>query len=703
MNNKHLRDDSQSEASRNYQINTSRYNKLVHVIPNKVFHNELIDHPEYIAKLRSCLKANLLNSCEHSILELYNNDDRAWLGDIADMGYEYAVIWPDGTWPQGEFEDNLLNVLDELNKATKRNSSWLALGKVHELKHNLLGFTEGFDYSYPIILNLDQYDKAERPHFFQLDTETIYQFMDEVVCHSRSTNFDSGDYHPKPLSVMMDEDEWGDTHDVHRADGYIKALGSLNNNTDNRGDHWIRALSSVDLHYDALFRVGNVVDFFKTVGRQTIGLDNLNAENLSETKEGSTQSEQDLNDQLNSPTAKTNTMRLMLNTIMDWHTDNPIENLNDLLKWIHKKDMLSSSDDDGMRPTQSSYTIGTIGNDDNREGLIASRMLGDTMTHNRENLYSLKLLQYQIVYITNTESVPIADYSNSNYSGSSNSNCNHEVMLLPCSGLHQFYHILANPNCKRVIWYDFNPYSVEWTKKVLNEFYVYQDEENYGGVVQQFDNFVYENRSTITKDGVIMDENIEYDFDNVITFFGTRLWDDNDPDIGKNRADIFDVDSWRSKLESDRAYGQLNDMERDLLLDGERTAADVIALSLNEDQISGERFALSGDNKLGRAYWWKTMEHIKSLEHEFIVCDAVKDWETLANAVGVDNRVFMQLTNIWQYEVNYLNSDGLDAQIAFLNLINTVLKNNKSLYFTGDTPSGIHYRNKNIAELKGLF
>ena len=73
--------------------------------------------------------------------------------------------------------------------------------------------------------------------------------------------------------------------------------------------------------------------------------------------------------------------------------------------------------------------------------------------------------------------------------------------------------------------------------------------------------------------------------------------------------------------------------------------------------------ALSGDDKLGRAYWWQTMEHIKSLDHSFIVCDAVKDWETLANAVGVDNRVFMQLTNIWQYEVNYLNSDGLDAQI----------------------------------------
>ena len=171
MNNKHLRNSQQPDASRNYQLNVRRYNKLVHVIPNKTFYNELNDHPEYTAKLRASLKANLLNSCEHSILELYNNDDRAWVDDLADYGFEYAIIWPDGTWPQGEFEENLLNVLDELNKATKRNSSWLAVGKIHEMKHKLFMFTEGFDYSYPIIINLNQYIKADRPQWFKLDTE----------------------------------------------------------------------------------------------------------------------------------------------------------------------------------------------------------------------------------------------------------------------------------------------------------------------------------------------------------------------------------------------------------------------------------------------------------------------------------------------------------------------------------------------------
>ena len=154
MNNKHLRNNNQPDSSRNYQINTRRYNKLIHVLTNKTFYNELNDHPEYTAKLRASLKANLLNSCEHSILELYNNDDRAWVDDIADMGYEYAIIWPDGTWPQGEFEDNLLKLIESIDATTKRNSSWLTIGKIINLKNNLFMFTEGFDYSYPIIINL---------------------------------------------------------------------------------------------------------------------------------------------------------------------------------------------------------------------------------------------------------------------------------------------------------------------------------------------------------------------------------------------------------------------------------------------------------------------------------------------------------------------------------------------------------------------
>ena len=708
--NKNTRYETQNDSNRNYQLNTRHYNKLVHVIPNKTFYNELNDHPEYTAKLRASLKANLLNSCEHSILELFDNSNRAWVDDLVDMKFEYAIIWPDGTWPQGEFEENLLNVLDELNKATKRNSSWLALGKVHELKHDLFMFTEGFDYSYPIIINLDQYVKAERPNWFRLDTESIFEFMDELVPRLRSTNPISGEYSKIPLNELAIEDGYEDGH-------YIKGLGSLNMHQFGSAEAHIRALLSIDLHYDALFRVGNVVDIFKTVGRQTITLDNLNAENLSETKEDSTQSEQDLNDQLNSSPIrrqllppmveaelarsktveqKASTMRLMLNTILDMHTDNPIENLNDVLKWINNNDLLvnnisSSDDNDSTVKPQSDTNVVPI----NIDALNSARSFSDTMTHSRRNLYSLKLLQYQIVYITNTESIPTSDYSNNNIrtlkDGSLfNPNCSHEVMLLPCSGLHQFYHIIRNPNCKKVIWYDFNPYSVEWTKKVLNDFYVYQN-DNYSEltVAQQFDDFVYENRRSITVDGVILDDNIEYDLDNVEQFFDVhfdndgrmfRLLDEDSTPVFENfGADIFDVDSWRSKLESEEQF-------------------------LNEGaKNSGERFALSGEDKLGRGYWWETMEHIKSLEHEFIVCDAVKDWETLANTVGVDNRVFMQLTNIWQYEVNYLNSDGLDAQIAFLNLINTVLKNNKSLYFTGDTPSGIHYRNKNIAELKGIY
>ena len=39
-------------------------------------------------------------------------------------------------------------------------------------------------------------------------------------------------------------------------------------------------------------------------------------------------------------------------------------------------------------------------------------------------------------------------------------------------------------------------------------------------------------------------------------------------------------------------------------------------------------------------------------------------------AIGKDNNVFLQVSNIWQYETNYLNTPHHQAQAAFINLIN---------------------------------
>ena len=515
-----------------------------------------------------------------------------------------------------------------------------------------------------------------RPNFFQIENETKYEFMDEVCYHSNMIHPLTGQFEHRTYDDIVSKDqevsEGDDPYVVNNI--YVKALGSVQYHDKHGASELIQRLKPYEFNYDALFRVGNVVDYFETLGRQTITLDNSKPEIDSTDQRSPNGETSNLNDLLKSPgvdipsteqdAKHTVEHNIELSEMLDIHADSPMDNIEELLAWIHSNSIVNSATTDKIELEES---------------VNSARAFGDTMSYSRYQLYSLKLLQYQIVYITNTESIPISDYSSFN----SDVISEHEVMLLPCSGLHQFYHILRNPNCKRVIWYDFNPYSVEWIKYLINNFN--------GSSAEAFDTFVRENRKTITADGVILDDNIEYDLDNVEEFFNVHFDKnrDNEPYrvIGKSatqiekrvydkfRVDISDVDSWRSEL------GQASD----------------------DDEKSGERAALSGDSELGKQYWTEQWDRIKSIKHEFACVDAVKDWQTLADLVGVNSKVFIQLTNIWQYEVNYLNTDHLDSQLAFLNLINTIQKRNKSLHFTGDTPGGIHYRNKNIAELKGIY
>jgi hypothetical protein len=75
----------------------------------------------------------------------------------------------------------------------------------------------------------------------------------------------------------------------------------------------------------------------------------------------------------------------------------------------------------------------------------------------------------------------------------------------------------------------------------------------------------------------------------------------------------------------------------------------------------------------------------------------------LVNALGTDNNVFLQVSNIWQYEINYVNTKNCQAQLAYINLISEVMNNNKELFVTGDTPSGVYYSYQNMKEIASIF
>ena len=83
--------------------------------------------------------------------------------------------------------------------------------------------------------------------------------------------------------------------------------------------------------------------------------------------------------------------------------------------------------------------------------------------------------------------------------------------------------------------------------------------------------------------------------------------------------------------------------------------------------------------------------------------DLVKNWQLLVDEVGTGNKVFMQVSNIWQYEVNYLNTPHHQAQASFINLINELLKNNREVYMTGDSPNGVFYNYQNLKEIISIL
>ena len=105
----------------------------------------------------------------------------------------------------------------------------------------------------------------------------------------------------------------------------------------------------------------------------------------------------------------------------------------------------------------------------------------------------------------------------------------------------------------------------------------------------------------------------------------------------------------------------------------------------------------------GEEKWLVQWDWIRSLQHEFIEVDLVKDWPKVIDAVGNNHCIFVQLSNIWQYEINYLNSSIVDAELAFGNIIKNLMINNNTVYFTGNTPSGLHCQYKDLRSLPGII
>lgn len=234
---------------------------------------------------------------------------------------------------------------------------------------------------------------------------------------------------------------------------------------------------------------------------------------------------------------------------------------------------------------------------------------GYNLHEDKMELYGYKNQQTQVLYITNTESIPKFDKTGKNFTH----------MMLPCSGLNQLWHLGNHiDSLEKVTFFDFNPYAIEWTKIVINE---YDPDTN-------FTEFYEQNIQRVIGDGVIAPECCLYRPELV-----TRL-------------------------------------------------------------IEGMG---------GFEEWKRKLNKIREIPREFIQVNIVKDWGDFVEASGEDHTLFINVTNIWQYEVNYVNTDYFDAQLAFIKLITALNKRHKDVFFTGNTPGGLHYTYQNAKIMTGVY
>lgn len=247
------------------------------------------------------------------------------------------------------------------------------------------------------------------------------------------------------------------------------------------------------------------------------------------------------------------------------------------------------------------HTIGWFLNKNFPNNLTVPELevFNDEIHEDKQSLKQFKIMNTEIVYITNTESVPkIVDIEA-------------DVISAPCSGLHQFKYASNNlKTLKRMVWFDFSPLGIAWTKKLLEEW----DGRNFCQYFEENQEWLY----------IISHAYSKFPEDIKILY---------DPELAQEFVE---------------SYG-------------------------GEDQ------------------WVEIWNQIRELKHDFIQVDLINDWQQLVDEIGKNDRLFLQVSNIWQYEINYVNNDIIDAELAFANLLKELTINNNKVYLTGDTPNDDHY------------
>jgi hypothetical protein len=484
------------------RLSDNKNSQLVHVMYNEPNIPEISEYPAYSGKLKKILQINLTNATKNPFMHA----DKFYQGGVEDsleraigLGFRYAVIWFDGSWPKAcEFDDRLLEQIEVWNK-----TRWLAAGHIISRPDRQPEW-----HRQCVVINLHTYN--------EIGVNQLDNYTGVVKVFSQSSQYIHDDYTPL----------WINGNDVLA--------------------HEMQTIIERDVDYQ---QTDNPLDMlFPHAIKNNCYIYNLPY------------------------------------SIRDEKTCcYPEDDIDFTQEWLFDYD----------------FNL--------RHSVADAREFGySQVSEDKRELFQYKIMDSHIVYVTNTESVPVYK------------NLGAEVMVVPCSGLHQFKYMSNNiDTLKRVVWTDFSKFGLAWVQKVLSD---------WDGL--NFQKFYHDNRH------IIMD--MGFPDEDFIIF---------DPELVDDFIDSYEtLEQW-----------------------------------------------------LG--YW----NRIKTLSHEFIEVDVVKEWPRVVNVVGKNNCVFVQFSNIWQYEINYINTPNFTAEVAFGNLLNQLLINNDTVYFTGDTPNGLHLQYQDLRFLPRII
>lgn len=340
-------------------------NELVHIRYDELLHENMKKYPRYLQTVRKLKRIALENSMDSAIASIATGTfAHSELTRLVDMGFDYALFWPDGSAP---IDDAIERELIAYCKELDQGPPWMLMGHIIDWSEKKKLYP--FFHDQAIVLNL----KAWSSRTFTPDEPVDL--------------FQGGDRRTERTPYYKKSDE-----NIH--DDYTPM--------------WIERDDSISGETGLTARSGVFNRFFLKAINMGFRIYNW-PPHLREMKEC-------------------------------YYLEDHAEETNN---WMFSDEFYMQSDD-----FYNDYKHYMKQNDQ----------------RDKAPLFALKRQTENIVYITNTESVPqwnaVKDFRDTPL----------DTYVMPCSGFNQFEFMLQHiDTLKNVVFYDANRNSIAWMKHLIND------------------------------------------------------------------------------------------------------------------------------------------------------------------------------------------------------------------------------------------